>query len=381
MERELSAPELSALIGAVYDCALDPQLWPEALTRLRTAMDFHNAFLGLNLLPSGLLLLQVSSGIEEHWLRRIPQYSADVVAQWGGPDVWMQHSIDEPAVLSQVNPAGGTEHNRYFREWARPQGLVDVMAAILARDSSTLGTIGFGRHQDAGPITAFERQAARLLIPHLQRAVAISRLLDLKAVASEMFESTIDTLSVGVIFTNVRLEVLHANPAARRMLQVGAPVQLKNGALSVASLKVADALAQAVAGISTDEARFGSRGLGLPAWTPGGEPFVFHVLPLQGREFRSVVRTDAPAAIFISPVSRSLPIPGPDSFALFGLTPSEVAVFQKVVAGMALGDIAAGSGISLSTAKTHLQRIFDKTGCHRQADLVALAASMRLPIM
>jgi DNA-binding CsgD family transcriptional regulator len=37
-------------------------------------------------------------------------------------------------------------------------------------------------------------------------------------------------------------------------------------------------------------------------------------------------------------------------------------------------------GITPATVKTHLQHIFDKTGCRRQADLVKLAASMSPPV-
>jgi hypothetical protein len=46
----------------------------------------------------------------------------------------------------------------------------------------------------------------------------------------------------------------------------------------------------------------------------------------------------------------------------------------------ALSDIAVVLGIATSTVKTHLLRVFDKTGCSRLAELVKLAASMSLPV-
>jgi DNA-binding CsgD family transcriptional regulator len=43
-------------------------------------------------------------------------------------------------------------------------------------------------------------------------------------------------------------------------------------------------------------------------------------------------------------------------------------------------DVAKMLGISQATVKTHLQRIFDKTGIARQADLVKLVAGFVGPI-
>lgn len=43
-------------------------------------------------------------------------------------------------------------------------------------------------------------------------------------------------------------------------------------------------------------------------------------------------------------------------------------------------EIATTLSIARSTVKTHLLRVFDKTGCSRQAALVKLAASLSLPV-
>jgi DNA-binding CsgD family transcriptional regulator len=43
-------------------------------------------------------------------------------------------------------------------------------------------------------------------------------------------------------------------------------------------------------------------------------------------------------------------------------------------------EIAAFLGVAPSTMKAHLLRVFDKTGCGRQADLARLAASFALPL-
>ena len=58
--------------------------------------------------------------------------------------------------------------------------------------------------------------------------------------------------------------------------------------------------------------------------------------------------------------------------AAFGLTPAEARLAQHLARGMDLGEAASALGIGRETVRTHLEALFDKTGCRRQAALVAL---------
>jgi DNA-binding CsgD family transcriptional regulator len=58
--------------------------------------------------------------------------------------------------------------------------------------------------------------------------------------------------------------------------------------------------------------------------------------------------------------------------AAFGLTPAETRLLASLYAGSTLAETAAALGIAGTTAKTHLEHIFLKTGATRQADLMRL---------
>lgn len=58
----------------------------------------------------------------------------------------------------------------------------------------------------------------------------------------------------------------------------------------------------------------------------------------------------------------------------FGLTAAERRLLSLLFAGASLGSAASSLGVARTTARTHLQRIFDKTGSRRQSDLVRLVA-------
>jgi DNA-binding CsgD family transcriptional regulator len=58
--------------------------------------------------------------------------------------------------------------------------------------------------------------------------------------------------------------------------------------------------------------------------------------------------------------------------AQFALTSAEVRLIEVLLASRTLNEAAATIGISLNTAKTHLARVFRKTGTSNQRQLAQL---------
>ena len=56
----------------------------------------------------------------------------------------------------------------------------------------------------------------------------------------------------------------------------------------------------------------------------------------------------------------------------FLLTPAEVRVVEEVIKGNGADAVATRLGIGLATVRTHMRHIFEKTGTHRQAEVVGL---------
>ena len=81
---------------------------------------------------------------------------------------------------------------------------------------------------------------------------------------------------------------------------------------------------------------------------------------------------DARAVVFISDPERRPVMPGQVLSGLFGLTPTEAEVARALAQGRRTDEIAADLGIAQTTVAFHLRNLFDKTGTHRQADLIVL---------
>jgi DNA-binding CsgD family transcriptional regulator len=61
---------------------------------------------------------------------------------------------------------------------------------------------------------------------------------------------------------------------------------------------------------------------------------------------------------------------------VFGLSAAQQRLAAEIVRGHALPAAAGALGVSVNTARTHLNRIFDKTGVHGQAALVRILLSV-----
>lgn len=377
----LSMALLSELIGLIYDAAIDPVLWPGALEEMRDALGFGNAILSLHELPTGRILLDVASNVPQYYAEQVGAYGAEVVDLWGGAAALAALPLDEPAVLSRVNPPAvqfDTSTNRYTLEWARPQGLADVLAITLARDGRGIGGLAFGRHDSQGPIGDTEVEAARLLIPHVQRAATINRLLDMTTLAKSTFAAALDSLAVPIVLTNGELHIVHSNPAAQELLDANELLGNRNGVLIARSDAVSNALAVAVKQAAEDESAIGRKGLGIPLRRDNELAGVLHVLPLKAH--RHSQGNEPMAAIFVAQTNTPFIAPSGLASALFGFTPAEKRVFEKIVAGNTVAETSEALAIERSTVRTHLLRLFEKTGVSRQSGLMKLAMSLSVPV-
>src|SRR5215475_13342670 len=62
--------------------------------------------------------------------------------------------------------------------------------------------------------SARDIELGRLLLPHLRRAVMISKVLDVHTITGTQMAEALDTLRSAVVFTNEHGTILHANRAA-----------------------------------------------------------------------------------------------------------------------------------------------------------------------
>jgi DNA-binding CsgD family transcriptional regulator len=140
------------------------------------------------------------------------------------------------------------------------------------------------------------------------------------------------------------------------------------------------AFAEIFASAGGGDADIGTQGIALPLTARDGSRYLAHVLPLtSGARRQAGVGFSASMAVFVRRAQLDAPTMPEVIAKHYGLTPTELRVLLAVFESGGVADIAETLGISQATAKTHLRRLFDKTGTKRQADLVKLVAGFATP--
>ena len=285
----------------------------------------------------------------------------------------LQTSVGDVVTISSFMTYEELYATQVYREWAKPQGYVDVAQATLEKSGTALAVLAAVRHESVGRVDETMLRRMALLVPHFRRAVLIGKVIDLKTVQAAAFAETIDGLAAGVFLVDERGGLVHANASGRALLDEGDVVRLTKGILSAIDGAADGALGDAIAASGGSEVELAGKGLGISLAGESGQGYVAHVLPLAsgarrtGGHFREAI-----AAVFLRRAAVDLTTPVESVALRYGLTPTETKVLRAVVEYGGVAPIAATLGVSEATVKTHLQRLFGKTGTSRQVDLVKL---------
>jgi DNA-binding CsgD family transcriptional regulator/PAS domain-containing protein len=366
---------LHDIIGLTYDAVIDPARWPDVLEAIRARHGWFNGSMSVIAMPQQSILVAAAIKVPDNFWELAPRHVGNLMAMWGGQARLAELPLEEPIMQSNVTDPAGWMDNPYFRELAYPQGIVDQVAMALTRDRTSLANIAFSRHESMTEIPARAIDELRLVAPHLRRAATISRILETMATRAATFEAALDATATGAVLVRGDMAVVHANSAAEAMMEDGDPIRVAGGRMTLSQALAPGQLETAVLAASRDVAEIGRRGIGIPARRHDGSPLVVHVMPLNAR---AGSRIEADAAVFVADTGGAEPLPTDTLSLLFGLTPAETRVFELAAAGDSPDQMAVRLGIAPSTVRTHLQRVYEKTGRHRQVELVALGRELKL---
>src|SRR5262249_31999166 len=189
------------------------------------------------------------------------------------------------------------------------------------------------------------------------------------------FGDTLDGIGASLFFVDASGRLVHANASGQTMLEQGALVRVSGGRLALSDQGEGQGLCDIFGQSQNGSDDAGARAGALPLTARDGKHYVAHVLPLAGGARRQAgAGYEAVAALFVQQASLEMPSPRNVIGKLYKLTPMELRVLFAIVQVGGVPKVAEAMGISTSTVKTHLRRLFAKTGTDRQADLVRLVA-------
>ncbi|MDZ4374164.1 MAG: helix-turn-helix transcriptional regulator [Phenylobacterium sp.] len=349
-------------IDEIYDAGFDRERFRVLLGKIVKSLGAQSGLLGW-IDMKRQARFQVEVGNDPVFLRSYAETYAqhDVLQPLLGaaPEGVLMHVYDDlqrPEIRESV----------FYREWLAPQGVVDNIAVNLIKRDGMFAPVAIVRTGDAPPFGEAEKAALAALAPHLRRAVYIQSRLIHQANLVGGYQRIARGSRNGLVLLDEDLRVLDVDPETQVM--VGLPIDQPLGPA---------AAERAIAAAIKDAAPVALR---LPSETDAGPTLLFVARPVDRDPFGDmavgpgvayavhVLRVDRPAAIAFASLA-----------SIHGLTPTELRVITDAFTHADLTRLGERLGMARATARTHLHRIYDKTGTKGFADLCLLAHRFALP--
>jgi DNA-binding CsgD family transcriptional regulator len=367
------------LVGDIYDCAIEPARWPATLERIVDHVGGACAGIHVHDPTQRQVRFIAECRTNPEYQRRYGEtYAALNPMSTSG---WFAE-IDEPITICGSLGEETYRRTRVYREWSKPQGYLDSAAVTLAKSARRHAQAAIIRFERQGLFDAASVQPLRALAPHIRRSVTIADLLDAKALRDDMLSATLDLLVVGIVLVDAEARIVHANRAGARHLDEAQAVRRSDDRLSARDPAAGTALRDAVERATQPRAalELAKTGLAVPITGADGRDLAAWVLPLDsGLRNELAAPFSARAAVFLKEIGDTAPLPGELFVRRYGITPAECRVLMLLTQGMSPYDTADALGCSEPTVRTHMQRLFAKTGTSGQPDLMRLAMSALAP--
>jgi DNA-binding CsgD family transcriptional regulator len=338
--------DIDPIVSLLYDGIDCPGDWYDALDAIRVVLDadsFHLFTLrreDASVLPAALTNVDV-------------------------PDARPLARLSE---MTRALPVGA------FVAGAYGIGACPMLAMSLRADESTREVLGFlrsGSDRGYGPASlALCGQWA----PHLVRAGELRARMQQLVGHAAIGLSTLDGLSQGMAVIDEDCRVQYLNRAGQARVTGDGPCRIEQGRLLPASGLHQPAFRKLVRNAC---AASGAPASGASRARATALPSGLSVLPLKASHpLASFRHRHLALVVFASPAAACDTDPRVLG-ELLGLTPTEAGLALLLSAGKTLKDFADVRQCSTHTARSHLKRLLQKTGCHRQMELVQLVQSMR----
>lgn len=367
MGHDIEERRVAAAVEAIYDAAAEPGAWPAALARLAEVFS------------GGFVDIFTRSHDREHFsglaygLDRA-DYEDEFLGHWFKRNVWSRAKPVTVAgeVLStrQMVDVAELRRSEIFNRYLDPRGLHEGLRLALWVDEREIQDVSILRPWSGGAFGPAEVALGWALLPHLQRAAAVTRRLRRATLRHEV--GAVGPAAWGLAaFTFDRGGALSwFNAAAEAVLAAGELLRLRGGALHAATPAATRALDRAVAGAVGRSSPFPA-GTAVVLPRRGAALGVsLAVVPLSGAADWSQSRPPAAVAFLRDP--SALALPEEDLRRAFGLTPAEIDLARHLLAGRSLRQVSACGSRSVNTLRSHLAHLLAKTGTRRQGDLVRL---------
>ncbi|SCY88723.1 helix-turn-helix transcriptional regulator [Paracoccus tibetensis] len=354
------------LVDAIYAAAADPVCWREALDGLSDSLDGaafifssfdhnHLLFARTHRLDPGhdrVLLEAFASPATNPFVNAMPRLPAGRI-------------IPREKVIDNCTYERSSIYNEVFR----PQGLRHAMVSCLHRDTTTFMPLGVFLAQGKELQQAHVRTMSRIA-PHLRRAIQLTVKLEEAKTMRRLAEAAMDVDREVMLVLDTAGRIVFANRAATVELARQEVISGRGGKIALRS----EALQRIMMNLVFEAASgVGARGGSFALLDATGAAVRgVTIMPAPPEGSGNVLHNKAEAILrMIDLTAGRAPQPA-RLHGIFGFTEAEARLAADLSRGLAPESVAELRGVRISTVRSQIRSILDKTGQSRLVDLARL---------
>lgn len=368
------ANEPTALIESIYDAGLDARLWPKVQREIAGRIGATRVSLWVGA-PGDQRSPGDWNGVEPPFVRSYEDYYGRLDPIVAAASTWAPGTImtDQMMVSKAM-----LDRSEFFQDWVRPQGVHGIAVANFLREGDVVGLLGAPR-ACSNPFRQQHLDLLAMLLPHLRHAVRTQRCLKDINVREHAESDALSALVHAILIVDKDMHVIITNHKAETMLAAADGIRAVQHGLVAQTASSTNVLRALVTRATCNDTHLGARGAMLVYRPPPAGPLQVLVSPLGTRIDPSGVQVHRRMAMLLiidsEHAHRGLEA---QLSALFGLTLTEARVANEIGKGHCPKDVADALCVTLSTVRTHLHHVFEKTDMHRQAELMRLIAQISI---
>lgn len=360
--------QLLALVGDLYESALDPSVMPRALRRLAQCLNGGAAQLYTWHQATGQVIdSQVSEELQAKdneafiaYYAKIDPRRAEIMKR--PPDtVGRCHEFFDDRFVSR---------NEYYQDFFLPAGLRWCIGVHMDGGDGTSTLVANFRPVGTPAYEDWTAQTLRRLVPHFKRAAYLKTRMEFQSLGSLDAQTILRSLPMAALLMDDHGRLLESNLACGEVLRdLGA---------SFAHTVIRLARPESDSAWRNTMQRVACTKVAATALLPGSAvgSWRAHILPC-GVLSRSRDALERRLLLVVFELAlRSVQARVDRLRTRFGLTGAEAEVLALLLQGVAPKHIASRRGSSVTTVRSQMSSLFGKTSCRSQRELIAALGTL-----
>ena len=370
------------IIGAIYEAALDPSLWPRVVKEIVEYTESKTAiFTALDQLNPNADFIHTCN-ISDECLKAYSDERIKVIDMKLHLPLWQQTGVGETIHqdLLHYKNSDNSDEEVFYKRCLEPTGISKIAGVLLDQSEYRWAVLGVHRAPDD---LDYEPEIFSFLTrigAHIRRALQIHKQLSLLKSENYTMHKMLDSIKIGILLVDQYHQLHYSNQRAQQLLHNSQLFYFdKNNRIYVNSsdqIKFETLLNNT---IQKDMDSFELGGV-LSLISSSGEQFMITVSPFHNVDVISLTadQENHYAAIFMTKTDEKHQLASQYLKDQYGLAPRECEVCELFVNGFSFDEIAKFCHLTLGSVRTYFKSIYFKLGCNSQTDLLHKLMSMTI---